>query len=119
MFHPDIFRSFRKIRFFDYTKNPTRMKWFLQRREWPGNYHLTFSAQPNNHQEARRILEQGGTVAVVFWPEIPGSFWGFPVVNGDDPVDILASILDFHPAVLVSEKGKLTGIITKSNLLKL
>jgi len=82
--HPDIFRSFREIRFFDYTKNPTRMKWFLERREWPGNYHLTFSAQPDNHHEARRILEQGGTVAVVFWPEIPRSFWGFPVINGDE-----------------------------------
>ena len=31
--------------------------------------HLTFSAQPNNHEEARNFLEPGGTVAVVFWPE--------------------------------------------------
>ncbi len=41
----------------------------------------------------------------------------FPVVNGDDSIKILPSLLDFHPAVLVSEKGKLSGIITKSDLL--
>ena len=41
----------------------------------------------------------------------------FPVVDGRDSVGILAPLLDFHPAVLVSEKGKLSGIITKSDLL--
>jgi len=42
----------------------------------------------------------------------------FPVVDADDPIDILPSLLDFHPAVLVSEKGKIKGIITKSDLLE-
>jgi predicted transcriptional regulator len=41
----------------------------------------------------------------------------FPVVSSDDSIDILPSLLDFHPAVLVSEKGRIRGIITKSDLL--
>ena len=81
--HPDLFSRFPGIRFFDYTKVPERMDAFLDRPEWPGNYHLTFSAQANNHQQCRRLLARGGTVAAVFWPAIPASFWGFPVINGD------------------------------------
>jgi predicted transcriptional regulator len=41
----------------------------------------------------------------------------FPVVDARDPVEILPPLLDFHSAVLVAEKGKIKGIITKSNLL--
>ncbi len=41
----------------------------------------------------------------------------FPLVDARDPVDILTSLLDFHSAVLVAEKGKIRGIITKSDLL--
>jgi predicted transcriptional regulator len=42
----------------------------------------------------------------------------FPVVDADDTSEILLPLLNFHPAVLVSEKGKFVGIITKSDLLK-
>jgi predicted transcriptional regulator len=41
----------------------------------------------------------------------------FPVINSKDPVDMAKTILDFHPAVLVSDKGKISGIITKTDLL--
>ena len=43
----------------------------------------------------------------------------FPVVDGNDSIEILPSLLDFHPAVLVSERGKIKGIITKSDLLNI
>ncbi|MBM3304256.1 MAG: CBS domain-containing protein [Candidatus Aenigmarchaeota archaeon] len=43
----------------------------------------------------------------------------FPVVNASDPADMLAPLLDFHPAVLVTEKGRIAGIVTKSDLLKM
>lgn len=43
----------------------------------------------------------------------------FPVVNANDPVDILQILLDFHQAVLVSEGGKIAGIVTKSDLLRM
>ena len=41
----------------------------------------------------------------------------FPVVDVDDTIDMLPQLLDAHGAVLVSEKGKIKGIITKSDLL--
>jgi predicted transcriptional regulator len=40
-------------------------------------------------------------------------------VDARDPVDVIKPLLDFHPAVLVAEKGKVRGIITKSDLLRL
>ena len=41
----------------------------------------------------------------------------FPVVNSMDPVEILPPLLEFHPAVLVSSRGKVSGIITKWDLI--
>jgi predicted transcriptional regulator len=41
----------------------------------------------------------------------------FPVVDMQDTIDILPQLLDARGAVLVSEKGKIRGIITKSDLL--
>jgi len=41
----------------------------------------------------------------------------FPMVSESDPAEMLSDMLEFHHAVLVSKKGRLTGIITKFNLL--
>lgn len=41
----------------------------------------------------------------------------FPVVDADDPVDMLPPLFEIHPAVLVSVRGRLRGIITKSDFL--
>jgi predicted transcriptional regulator len=41
----------------------------------------------------------------------------FPVVNSMDPVEILPTLLEFHPAVLVSCRGRVSGIITKWDLI--
>jgi predicted transcriptional regulator len=41
----------------------------------------------------------------------------FPIVSEDDSVDMLPNMLEFRPAVLVAKKGKVTGIITKFDLL--
>jgi predicted transcriptional regulator len=42
----------------------------------------------------------------------------FPSVLPSTPVSSVASLLRYHPAVLVSDKGKLSGIITKADILK-
>ncbi len=42
----------------------------------------------------------------------------FPVLDSEDGVDAASSLLDFYPAVLVSVKGRIKGIITKSDLLE-
>ena len=42
----------------------------------------------------------------------------FPIVDENDDIGILPSLLEFHQAVLVSAKGKLQGIITKLDILR-
>jgi predicted transcriptional regulator len=43
----------------------------------------------------------------------------FPVISCDDSVEVVKSLLEYHQAVLISDKGKIVGIITKSDLLSL
>ena len=102
--HPELFAEFPNIQFFDYTKIPARMERFLNDPTWPKNYHLTFSAQPNNHEQARKFLDHGGTVAVVFWPEVPQTCWGKPVIDGDK-----------HDARFFDQAGCIVGLTAKGN----
>jgi predicted transcriptional regulator len=44
---------------------------------------------------------------------------GFPVIDSNDTIETVKSLLDFHQAVLFTEKGKIVGIMTKSNLMRL
>jgi predicted transcriptional regulator len=43
----------------------------------------------------------------------------FPVVSCRENVDLVKALLEYHQAVLVSEKGRIIGIVTKSDLLNL
>jgi hypothetical protein len=71
------------VQFYDYTK--------VLGRKLPENYHLTFSLSENNDEAAKQALTQGLNLAVVFpEDEFPDTFWGLPVVSGDDD--------DFRPA---------------------
>lgn len=40
-----------------------------------------------------------------------------PVVSKDTPVKVVMGLLNHYPAVLVSEKGKVCGIVTKSDVM--
>jgi len=100
--HPDIFTGFPGIQFFDYTKSVSRMSRFLDRADWPENYYLTFSAHSQNAAQAAEVLKRGGTAALVFWPTLPSSFWGFPVVNGEE-----------HDARFLDPSGALVGLRAK------
>ena len=100
--HADLFREFPHVAFFDYTKNLARMTRFLRDDSWPENYHLTFSASTQNHDDARQILQSGGNVAVVFWPNVPNSWWGYPVIDGDT-----------HDARFLDTKGSIVGLRAK------
>jgi predicted transcriptional regulator len=42
----------------------------------------------------------------------------FPQVGKLTPLKLVSNLLEVYPAVLVSEKGKVVGIITKADLLK-
>ena len=43
----------------------------------------------------------------------------FPMISCNDEIDVVKALLEYHNAVLVSDKGKITGIVTKSDLLNL
>jgi len=43
----------------------------------------------------------------------------FPIISCRDHIDVIKTLLEYHQAVLVSKKGRLVGIVTKSDLLSL
>ena len=43
----------------------------------------------------------------------------FPQVGEDAPLPLISNLLQVYPAVLISSKGKVVGIITKADLLKM
>ena len=84
---------------YDYTKNPIRMKKFLDGL-FPKNYHLTFSLGSTNKKDAKEILKLGGNVAAVFRnKKLPKNYMGFKVFNADktdlrfrDPKNVIAGL---------------------------
>jgi predicted transcriptional regulator len=43
----------------------------------------------------------------------------FPQVGEDAPLPLISSLLQVYPAVLISSKGTVVGIVTKADLLKM
>ena len=43
----------------------------------------------------------------------------FPVISCNDDINVAKTLLEYHQAVLISENGKIIGILTKSDLLNL
>lgn len=80
----DIMQSFPEVQFYDYTAVFTRAQAFATNHPlWPKNYHLTFSRKENNEPKAIAMLNAGVSVSVVFRKNIPATWNGFPVINGD------------------------------------
>jgi len=78
-----LFWRFEDVQFYDYTKSFDRMMRFLKG-PWPTkNYHLTFSRSELNDDECNKVLDAGGSVAVVF-DDVPATFRGRAVYPGDD-----------------------------------
>lgn len=77
----NILELFPGIQFYDYTKVPGRIK--LLRKY--SNYDLTFSFDGYNLETAKKYLNAGGRVAVVFYKQnvLPVSFAGYPVIDGN------------------------------------
>lgn len=75
----DILQSFPNVQFYDYTKIAKRFLFDI-----PANYHLTFSLSESNDADARLVLSRGYNVAAVFRKDIPSTFMGIAVLNGDE-----------------------------------
>ena len=79
----EIFEIFPTLQFYDYTKIQKRAMKFA-RGEYPPNYHLTYSLNEDNYNKAIKVLKNGGNVAVVFRKDLPKTFNGYKVINGDE-----------------------------------
>ena len=78
-----LMQKFPETQFYDYTKSFQRMAKFLNG-GFPSNYHLTFSRSEHNETLCDMVLQMGGNVAVVFRDQLPKTWKGFEVVNGDE-----------------------------------
>ena len=78
-----IMNEFPDLQWYDYTKVFNRLT-----KDIPANYHITFSKNESNEAECVSALKLGVNVAVVFdtkkGVELPTSWNGYPVFNGDD-----------------------------------
>ena len=97
-----VFEKFKDQIFYDYTKSRKRMEQFLAG-ELPKNYSLTLSrSEDSSDLELAMILGQGGNVAIVFRGELPKTWNGFEVIDGDE------SDLRF-----LDKKGVVVGLVEK------
>lgn len=86
--------------FYDYTKIPQK----AGRRVFPSGhtYVVTFSRSEQNESDVLNVLKNGGIAAVVF-NELPDTFHGFPVVDGDKSDD---QMLDLPGGTVLGLKAK-------------
>jgi predicted transcriptional regulator len=43
----------------------------------------------------------------------------FPTINCGEEIEVVKTLLEYHPAILIMDRGKIVGILTKSDLLDL
>tara|TARA_R110000822_G_scaffold310282_2_gene442471 strand:- start:703 stop:1422 length:720 start_codon:yes stop_codon:yes gene_type:complete len=86
--------SYNNLLFYDYTKNYNHIK------KYQGtNYKITFSRSEVNELDAYRTLKDGGNIAIVFKNDLPETWKGYKVINGDltdlryfDPVNVVVGL---------------------------
>ena len=86
--------EYSNILFYDYTKSIKQIE------KYKGtNYKLTFSLSETNQTEAIKVLLDGGNIAAVFSGELPQSYKGFKVIDGDktdlryfDPLNVIVGL---------------------------
>ena len=71
--------TYDKVYFYDYTKSLPRAKRYLSYR----NYTLTFSKSETNEEQVNEALNLGINVAAVFKDNLPETYKGIKVVDGD------------------------------------
>lgn len=80
---PWLFEKLPQVQFYDYTKIVHRMLSYCSK-NFPPNYHLTFSRSEVNEKDCINVLECGGSVAVVFpRGQFPETYFGHKVIDGD------------------------------------
>lgn len=67
----------------------------------------------------RQILAGKDLAQISMFPAVDVMEEAFPQVAEDAPLSLFSSLLQVYAAVLVSKKGKVVGIITKADLLRM
>jgi len=103
------------LKFYDYTKNINHIKRYLNT-----PYKITFSKSEANNNEVEEALNLGANVAVVFSNELPATYKGKEVINGDltdyrynDPKNVIIGL-----KAKGSAKKDLSGFVVTSNIFK-
>ena len=94
----NIMELFPDVQFYDYTKLENR----IVGQTLPANYHLTFSRAEDNDHKLEAVLEHT-SAAVVFSGELPETWRGYPVIDGDEHD---ARFTDAGPGVIIGLKAK-------------
>ena len=111
----NIMELFPDVQFYDYTKLENR----IVGQQLPANYHLTFSRAEDNDHKLEAVLEHT-SAAVVFAGELPATWRGYPVIDGDEHD---ARFTDAGPGVIIglTAKGKAkhdaSGFVVPSEIL--
>jgi len=111
----NIMQLFPEVQFYDYTKLENR----IVGQTLPANYHLTFSRAEDNDHKLDDVLKHT-SAAVVFSGELPETWRGYPVIDGDEHD---ARFTDAGPGVIIglTAKGKArhdaSGFVVPSEIL--
>jgi hypothetical protein len=79
-----IYSKYSDVQFCEYTKNPGMVRRYVNG-DLPSNLHITLSRSEDNHDFCMEMLATGKiNVAIPFYGEHPETFYGYPLINGDD-----------------------------------
>ena len=110
----DIFQEFSDVQFYDYTKVVKRLNFSI-----PSNYHLTVSLSESNESDAVFALSKGYNVAAVFrTSNLPSTFLGCPVVNGDSTDLRFLDVTGTSQGVVIGLKAKGKAKLDTSGFVK-
>lgn len=84
--------------FYDYTKVLGKIKKYIKH----PNYILTFSRAEDNETETLQALQMGANVSAVFSDDLPASYKGFKVVDGDTSDLVMLN----HSGVILGLRAK-------------
>jgi hypothetical protein len=102
---PNVMVMFPHIKFYDYTKVTKRSIRFASGKDWPSNYHLTFSRSGENNDDVDAVRLGGGNVAAVYSPEAKDDLLVDKPNNVDGDLHDLRFLDPLGSWVLLKAKG--------------
>jgi len=104
--------DFQNLHFYDYTKILGKVKKYANNK----NYTLTFSRAEDNESEIFKAIEYGANVSAVFSGELPKTYKGIPVVDGDKTDSEMLGFKGFILGLKAKGKGRkdTSGFVIKT-----